>query len=196
MFRTRRERHLWTAAAVYFAAILSTLSTAQQLLLALRERGLLRGTVLAVFLAAALALVVAVVVGRPGWRESLVVLGLGLAYVLLLGRMEMHQERLHILEYGVLALLVLAALEEHRGAPALSPPLYGRAPLLAFLVTALAGLVDELIQGIMPSRVGDPRDVAFNAFAGALALAALAARRAARSRDRASRAAASPSPAP
>lgn len=194
MFRTRRERHLWTAAAVYFAAILSTLSTAQQLLLALRERGLLRGTVLGVFLVAALALVAAMAVGRPGWRETLVVLALGLAYALLLRQMAMHQERLHILEYGALALLVLAALEERRRALSSSPPPHWPPYFFAFLVTALAGLVDELIQGILPSRVGDPRDVAFNAFAGALALAALAARRAARTRDRAGLAAA-PTPA-
>lgn len=194
MFRTRRERHLWTAAAVYFAAILSTLSTAQQLLLVLRERGLLRGTVLGVFLVAALALVAAVAVGRPGWRETLVVLALGLAYALLLRQMAMHQERLHILEYGALALLVLAALEERCRALSSSPPPHWPPYFFACLVTALAGLVDELIQGILPSRVGDPRDVAFNAFAGALALAALAARRAARTRDRAGRAAA-PTPA-
>ena len=191
MFRTRREGRLWTAAAVYFGAILATLSSAQTALLWLRERGALRTSLLLLFLAVAVAAGAAVAAGRPGRRETLAVLAIGAVYALLLGRMEILQERLHLVEYGLLAWLLSAALEERgRAVVPASPP--WRAPLVAGALNALAGLVDELVQGILPSRVYDLRDVGFNALAGVLALTAVAARRAARARDRARALAPSP----
>ena len=59
-----------------------------------------------------------------------------------------------------------------------------RAAAGAWLLTALAGWLDEGIQGLLPNRVYDLRDVGFNALAGALALASAAALEAARQRAR------------
>ena len=82
------------------------------------------------------------------------------------------------MEYGLFCGLVHAALLERRknrpaaedvGAAkrALSSPW-----LLALVLTLAAGWIDEAIQGILPNRYYDLRDVAFNFSAGALYLLA------------------------
>jgi hypothetical protein len=121
---------------------------------------------------------VAPLVRRGAGRLEWLVLGLvGALYAALLGRMSILQERLHLLEYGLLALAFGRALEARspaRGARST------RGALAAAGLTAAAGWVDELIQGALPNRHYDLRDVGFNALAGALALASAAALRRAR----------------
>jgi len=92
---------------------------------------------------------------------ALVVLAVAIG-TLVLG-MSVPEERVHFVEYGVLALLARAAL-----APTVSPP---RQYLGAWLIAALAGWGDELIQLVLPDRFYDLRDVCVNAVAALLALA-------------------------
>ena len=75
-----------------------------------------------------------------------------------------------------MAWLFLAALE------AGGRTLRAAAPA-AFGLTAAGGLLDELIQGVLPNRTYDLRDVALNAFSAALAIAATIFLRRARVRD-------------
>jgi hypothetical protein len=58
---------------------------------------------------------------------------------------------------------------------------------IALALTAAGGLVDEIVQGILPNRHWDLRDVAVNAGAGALALAAVSVLETARRFDSAHR---------
>ena len=86
--------------------------------------------------------------------------------------MSVLQERLHLVEYGAVALAFRAAFAARRAD--------GRAPALpaaaaAFGATVAAGWLDEGIQALLPNRYYDIRDVGFNALAGALALAVEAA---------------------
>jgi len=76
------------------------------------------------------------------------------------------EERTHLIEHAVVALLIYHALDERRrnGRPVWSPA------VLAIAVTALLGVVDELIQALIPSRVFDYRDIGFNALAAFLAV--------------------------
>jgi VanZ family protein len=97
----------------------------------------------------------------------------GLLYVLVLSRLERHEERLHFLEYGLFAGLVEAALRE-RGTRWSGP--------LAVAITLAAGWLDEGIQGLVPDRIYDLRDVGFNVTAGLLAVLAVTLRRLARDR--------------
>ena len=46
-------------------------------------------------------------------------------------------------------------------------------PVIAVLVTAALGVVDEGIQWILPNRVFDPVDMLFNLLAGATSVAAV-----------------------
>lgn len=78
-------------------------------------------------------------------------------------------EKIHIVEYGLLAILL------YRGArrvPRLWTKQAGDAEvvLVPLFGAALAGIVDESVQGFFQLRTGDVRDVALNALAGATGL--------------------------
>jgi hypothetical protein len=67
-------------------------------------------------------------------------------------------ERVHVLEYGLAAILFYRAFA----------PLPGAAPaLLAALAGTLVGIFDEWLQWLVASRVGEARDVGMNAAAAA-----------------------------
>lgn len=76
------------------------------------------------------------------------------------------EEALHFVEYGVLGLLLYRALRSRLPDLAVFPA--------ALLIGTAFGMVDELIQWLVPGRFWDLRDVFVNALAIALALVALA----------------------
>ncbi|MDA8019413.1 MAG: VanZ family protein [Thermoanaerobaculia bacterium] len=140
---------------------------------------------LAIVLGGLLVLVLAFAVGwilrevrrstlrRSGWRW----LGLGVALALLWFQVQGFRigipasdvaEKVHIVEYGLLAFLLYRGARRaprflgiSRGSPGdagiVLVPLFG---------AALAGIVDESVQGFFQLRTGDIRDVALNALAG------------------------------
>lgn len=159
---------------IYLAGIYGTLSVVRVLTEALREAGLLRLSVAVAFGVAGAAVLFLL------WRDRrsrvprvwiAVALAAG-AYAAAIYPMHSPEEKLHFIQYGLLAVLALVA------APARWS--WGRRYLGAALFTAAAGWVDELIQGLLPTRHYDLRDVGFNALAGVFALSALAAIRWAR----------------
>ncbi len=156
------------AAAGLVAAIWVSAWPAQFALDFLRERNLLRLTIAALGLAALAAVVLAFRRGGASGREWATLAAVVAAYAgfaLLPGVFANAQERIHLVEYGAVALLLRQGLRvASRSA--------GRAAGLAFALTALAGLGDELLQGLLPNRHFDWRDVRLNAISGALALAA------------------------
>jgi hypothetical protein len=199
-FRSRRERRLWAFAAAYTLLIYSTLGLVRPLTEWLRERNLLRLLIVAGFAVAVAAVLRRVLADRPRRREWLVLGGPALGYAAILPFAIAPEEQIHLLEYGLLGGVIHAALVERAGhaptrqgaaagssATGAQPgqQARGRSPwkpaLAAFLLTAALGWIDEIIQGILPSRYYDLRDVAFNALAGGLAIAAMAGRAWARS---------------
>jgi VanZ family protein len=183
LFHSQREKHLWIAAASLVAAIYALLYPMPWVVDFLRDRGLLRLTVAVAFALAGIALAEAVRRTRPGWREILAVAALAPVYALVLQTMRRAEEAFHFLEYGVLGVLVYLALAERfRARGAVAPRWIAPA---AIVTTTAAGWLDEGIQYLLPNRYYDLRDVAFNAIAGALAIAAVALRTVARRRDRA-----------
>jgi hypothetical protein len=84
-------------------------------------------------------------------------------YFFLMKRFELPAERLHFLEYGLLAFLAYKALEKDIIQKKL---LY---TLTLFLVTGVS-LLDEGIQYLLPNRVGELRDVALNVVSGVMGL--------------------------
>lgn len=178
-FTSARERRLWVWALAVVVAIYSTLGVARVGVELLRERNLLRLTVAMLLLGVGLALAVGLMRSRPGRREVVVAIGFSIAYAALLVWMERPEERLHLLEYGLVAVLIHLALEERRQNGGHTP---GPSWLLAIVGTATLGWIDEGIQAVLPSRVYDLRDVALNAVAAALAITATAALASARRR--------------
>ncbi|MCD6310979.1 MAG: VanZ family protein [Elusimicrobia bacterium] len=74
-------------------------------------------------------------------------------------KLDIPEERIHFIQYGLCGYLYMNA------ALALSAAVWKKVSI-AIAVTVLAGIGDELIQGILPSRVYDIRDIYFNSFAG------------------------------
>lgn len=170
-FASARERRLWAATAAIVVAIYSTLGLARTLAGALRSRGLLDlGFGIAVVLVVA-AVVALGLQSRSGGVEIGVAAGIAAAYLLVFVRMGIAEERTHLIEYGVLAAFLHAALSERsrRGRPVPRPA------LLAVAAASLLGVVDEAIQAVLPSRVFDPIDIGFNVLASVMAVTAAVA---------------------
>jgi hypothetical protein len=99
-------------------------------------------------------------------RQILPLLPVLLGYGLALGWLTIPEERFHLLQYGILAVLCSRALPA--GVQGISRH------LLAVVLVTLAGIGDELIQWIRPERVGDVRDVLINFMAALLAQSLIA----------------------
>jgi VanZ family protein len=170
LFVSPRERKMWLAAAGLLVLIYVTLARARLVVDWLRERNTLRLAVGLVLVAVVVLLVRGFMRRRPSRRELLIVLLLVAAYAAVLLWMDRAEERLHLVEYGLVAAFFYRALgERHRAGRKLwFSPAVG-----AVLLTTAAGWIDEGIQHFLPSRVYDLRDVAFNALAGLLAVVAM-----------------------
>jgi hypothetical protein len=147
------------ALAGWLLVIYSTLGVVRGIVDALRASGFLVIAVSGMFAAAFVAGGLHVS-RRPAHRlRTLAILTItALVYAAILASIHSPEERAHLFEYGVVALLAYGA--------------FGRYPA-ALLFTVAAGWLDEGIQALLPTRHYDLRDVGFNALAGALACAAL-----------------------
>ncbi|MCP4896176.1 MAG: hypothetical protein GY906_04305 [bacterium] len=156
----------WLAFIGYLAAIYGFLPFGRDVIITLRQSHLL-GTVVTLVFFAAVAAGVYHIVFNVRLSDKVAFAALVLLAVatgaLVLG-FEVPEERVHFLEYGVLALLARHALSGHMSAAAQY--------LGAWLLASVAGWGDELIQWVLPTRVYDLRDVAVNSVAALVALAA------------------------
>jgi hypothetical protein len=179
--RSVAERRWWTAAAAAVGAIYASLYPLQFVLDALRERNLLRKSIAAAGVVVALGVGGGLARRAAGWREWAALACCAAVYTLVASRFEVVQERIHLAEYGVVALLAIGALEARAAAGGAFDAV--RPAIAAAALTAAVGWLDEGIQGLLPNRYYDLRDVALNAASGALALGALELLRRARRAD-------------
>lgn len=182
--RSSRERRLWLWAAGLIVAVYASLYSVRPLAEWLRDRNLLRATILVLFVVAALAVVRWCLSRSPGRRELAVLAGFAALYLLVLWPIRMPEERFHLIEYGLLGGLVFAALLE-RQRPGGEMRWSASRAALAVLLTGAAGWLDEGIQYLLPNRHYDWLDVGLNLLAAVLAVGALAALAEARRADRA-----------
>jgi hypothetical protein len=168
-FTSVRERRLWFWALAVVVAIYSTLGLAGTWAAMLRERNLLNASFALAFVLVLAAIVGSALKRRPGRREAWVGVGVIAVYGMVVVRMGIGpEERTHLFEYGLLAVLVHQALTERAGNGRRVP-----APaVIAVAVTGLLGWLDEGIQALLPNRVYDIRDVGVNALAGLMAIVA------------------------
>lgn len=106
-----------------------------------------------------LALVFALILGRPSrWpvRLAWLLVGIGILSAMLVGTLHTPVEALHVLEYGLLGLLIFRAVSRELGGGF-------AAALLAVAIGWSAGLVDETIQWVYPGRTGAIEDVFLDA---------------------------------
>ncbi len=169
LFTSDRERRLWFWALAVVVVIYSTLGLAGTLAEVLRERDLLGTSWFVGFLLVMAAIVGSGLKRRPGRREVWVALGVTAVYGMAVARLGFSpEERTHLFEYGIVAVLIYQALSERsqNGRRVRAPA------ALALVVTALLGWLDEGIQALLPNRFYDIVDVAVNALAALMAIAA------------------------
>ena len=167
LFTSRRERRLWLWALAVVVAIYSTLGLAGTLAEELRERDLLPAAVLVLMLVTVAAIVGSGLKRRPGRREVWVALGVTAVYAMAVVRMGgTMEERTHLFEYGIVAVLIYQALSE-RAANGRRVP----APaVLALVATVVLGWLDEGLQALIPNRVYDNFDVVRNTVAALIGI--------------------------
>lgn len=164
-FASKRERRLWIWTAIVVLVIYLTMGFASTLAQWLYHQGLAAIVFAICSLVVLLMIVTQGLSIRPGGIEIGVWLGIAAVYTLLFVRLTV-PERSHLVEYGVVAVLVYEALLERseRGRWVPMPP------LLAIAVTTLMGAIDESIQYFLPNRVFDPMDLLFNFLAAVMAV--------------------------
>jgi hypothetical protein len=157
---TKNISGIWLLIALYIAVIYLTLPLMRPVLNYLYSsvgKGTLSVMVnLSLGIASASIVLLSVKRGLP--RALLIGILLVIAALFIYG-MDRPEERIHFLEYGVLGFMVLKGMKEHR-----------HMIVLSFVFVALVGAVDELIQWLLPNRVGDLRDIAMNAAGGMLGI--------------------------
>jgi VanZ family protein len=154
--------------AGYLICIWATLGVVRTITNFLRDHGLLRVSVVLAFAVAGMAGLGLILrnARNRSWRMVLALLLVGLAYAVVIYPMKSPEEKIHFIEYGGVAVLAHAGSPRHWGR--------WRRFIVCALFVASAGWIDEGIQALLPSRVYDLRDVAFNASAGLMALGAVA----------------------
>ncbi|MBP9824308.1 MAG: VanZ family protein [Thermoanaerobaculia bacterium] len=156
----------WVLVGIYVAVLFASVPFARDIVVGLREQHLLGTSVTLLYFAAVVGLVYHVVFDvRLSDRIAFLALVL-LALVtgsLVLG-LAVPEERIHFLQYGLLALLCRRALAWH-----FEP----RGQVLgAVALASVAGVLDEVLQGVTPDRVCDARDMMINSVAAFLAIVA------------------------
>lgn len=163
IFSSKRERRLWIALAIVLAGIYASLGQTPAIAAALGTDLVESAEANLVFALLALLVVIPVffVDKRLARLEMAVGVGILAVYLLTWLRLGSWEARTHLFEYALVAALVHEALLERRDNGRRMP-----APaLLALLIALLLGLLDEGIQYLLPNRVFDPVDVAFNSLA-------------------------------
>ncbi len=136
----------------------------------LRERRSLTGTTLVVCLVALVVISILFIRRRPGRAEIAAGAGILIVYLLAWIRIGVAtpEERTHLFEYSLVAALVHEALLERRENGRRVPV----PALLALIIAILLGCLDEGIQSLLPNRVFDLIDIAFNSLAATMIIGA------------------------
>ena len=170
IFSSKRERRLWFALLIVLGAIYATLGQAPAVVAAMGEQILNSGGANLVFAIIVILVVVPVffIDKRLSRAESAVGFGILTVYLLAWLRLGSWEERTHLFEYALVAALAHEALLERRdnGRPVPAPA------LLALIISISLGWLDEGIQSMLPNRVFDLIDVAFNSIAATMIIGA------------------------
>ena len=143
------------------ASIYLTLGLARTLADAFRGNRIGDGLFIVCCLMVLIAVVTQGLSRRPRGIEIAIAIGVAACYLLVFVRMTVQTERSHLIEYGVVALLVYEAFKER----AKNNRLSFSPALLAIITTSGLGIFDECLQWFVPGRFFDLDDILFNEIA-------------------------------
>ncbi len=112
-----------------------------------------------ILIIAGLAFLIYIFKSNPGPFKSSAILVLLIVGIALAWQMKLPQEKIHILEYGLLGWFAGRDLivKNKKGTKGIT---------FAWLFVIVIGLLDEVFQGILPYRFWDTRDILFNSLGG------------------------------
>lgn len=165
-YTSSREKKLWNWTFLVIAGIYSSLIFGGPLAKLLHNQDMS-----AVIFLLSMALI-AFLIGwhglsqKPGKAEMLAGIAVFTVYLMVFLRLTM-TERSHLIEYSALSLLIYAIYQErvNNGKAVRFPG------LVAIVITALIGALDETLQLFIPNRVFDVEDIVFNSMAATFAVA-------------------------
>lgn len=153
----------WALALGYVAFIYATLGVVPAPMAYLRSHGVLRLTLGSMFLLCWLGVFSLLASrSRTAWRYAAMI-GVAGVYALVARRVTSPEEQIHFIQYGLVGVLFVRSLRP-------SVRSEGAAYALAFFLAVLAGWVDELLQGRLPNRHYDVRDIVLNTVSSFLGL--------------------------
>lgn len=165
MTKNQQRQLYWSLSAVWTIFIYATLGIVRPICEFLRQWGALNFLVSGAIIVTIIAAVWLALLRRPP-RQKRVYLFLILilaAYAGLMVYLRIPEERVHLLQYGMLAFLIYRAAK----LDVADIRAYG----VSLSLTSLLGWIDECLQHITPGRFFDWKDVLLNAVSAALALA-------------------------
>lgn len=160
----RSKSFVWSLIACYVAFIYSTLYIMRPILNFLKEtmKGYLNLSVGVMFLII-LSLVLAHIISnreRYSVSQYLWFSFICCIYGLVIYILELPEEQVHFIEYGILSALIYVALTHDIN----NRSIY----FLSSLIVFVFGAIDEVVQWVLPNRVFDIRDLVINGIAGIL----------------------------
>ena len=111
-----------------------------------------------ILIMAGLAFLIYIFKSNPGLFKISAIVMLLIAGMALAWQIKLPQERIHILEYGLLGWFA--------GRDLMSKTKKKRGFIFAWILTITIGIFDEGFQKILPYRVWDVRDILFNSLGG------------------------------
>lgn len=165
IFTSNREKRYWIYAISCWLVILSLLFLGQPLLHLLSDQGIQGGLFVWGMLIVGIIIIIHSFKGKLSKADIILWLSLLLMISMVFLRLGL-PERSHLIEYSVLAVLIHSALLERRN----QIPTTWSPSLLAIILTMFLGIVDELLQLVVPHRVFDFNDIIFNSIAAVFAV--------------------------
>jgi VanZ family protein len=160
----RRRALNWAVALGYVAFIYATLGAVPAPLAYLRSQGVLRLTFGTLFLLCWCGLLVLLASrSRRWWRFAAMFLLAGVYALTAQKLIRTPEEQIHFIQYGLVGVLFMRAVR-----PWLNRE--GASYVVAFLLAFGAGWLDEILQGRLPNRHYDLRDIYLNAASALLGL--------------------------
>jgi hypothetical protein len=156
-----KGRTRWALVVFYVLAIYSTLGIARKWCQSLQQFNILGFIVGCSVVAGAVAAIGWKWHGASAMRRILRIV-IALAFLGIAVSLSLPEERVHLVEYGLLGWMLAWALAGGGGWP--------RWWLAGVALVWGIGWGDEIIQGILPNRVYDVRDILLNGFSGTAGL--------------------------
>lgn len=169
MFKSGNERKFWLLSLVTVIAIYISAFVSYPIAGFLRERGLIEITFFIGFILIISTILTFQFKKRPHWQEIAVWIGIISVYLMMFVRIEVPEERTHIIEYSILALFIFEACSERMK----QEKVVWKPALYALTLTSLLGVIDECIQYMIPNRMFDIFDILFNIFAAFMAICSI-----------------------